>query len=75
MQTLLIMITTFRHEVTANGFDFGCMKSGAQKYIRRGNEDKALRCVEEMDRFAEIGHAGERLRTNMLHRLQIIFLE
>lgn len=69
------MITTFRHEVTANGFDFGVMKSGMQKYIRRGEVDKALRCVEEMDRFAEMGQPGERLRTNMIHRLQIIFLE
>lgn len=65
----------FRNETTANGFDFSVMKSGLQKYIRRGNEDKALRCLEEMDRFAEMGHEGERLRTNMLHRLQIIFLE
>jgi hypothetical protein len=65
----------FRNEVTVNGYDFGVMKSGLQKYIRRGNEEKALRCVEEMDRFAEVGNEGERLRTNMLHRLQIIFLE
>jgi hypothetical protein len=65
----------FRNEITANGYDFSVMKSGLQKYIRRGDEDKALRCAEEMDRFAEMGHDGERLRTNMLHRLQIIFLE
>lgn len=65
----------FRNEVTASGYDFSVMKSGLQKYIRRGNEEKAVKCIEELDRFAELGHEGERLRTNMLHRLQIIFLE
>ena len=69
------MIAKFRCEKTACGYDFSVVKSGLQKYIRRGIEDKALKCVEEIDRFAELGSEGERLRTNMLHRLQIIFLE
>ena len=69
------MNAKFRCETTACGYDFSVVKSGIQKYIRRGIEDKALKCAEEMDRFAELGTPGERLRTNMIHRLQIIFLE
>jgi len=34
----------------------------------------ALYCTSELDRFAEI-KGGERIRTNMIHRLMIIFLE
>ena len=74
--TLTNMITKFRCEKSANGFDMSTLKSALQKYIRRGNEDMALRSMEELDRFAEVEDgSGERLRTNMLHRLQIIFLE
>ena len=74
--TLTSMITKFRCEKSANGFDMSTLKSALQKYIRRGNEDMALRSMEELDRFAEVEDgSGERLRTNMLHRLQIIFLE
>jgi hypothetical protein len=70
------MQTKFRSEKSANGFDMSTLKSAIQKYIRRGNEEMALRSVEEIDRFAEVKDgSGERLRTNMLHRLQIIFLE
>jgi hypothetical protein len=69
------MNATFRNETTASGYNFSVVKSGLQKYIRRGMEEKALKCAEEIDRFAELGKSGERLRTNMIHRLQIIFLE
>jgi hypothetical protein len=70
------MQTKYRSEKSANGFDMSTLKSAIQKYIRRGNEEMALRSVEEIDRFAEVKDgSGERLRTNMLHRLQIIFLE
>ena len=68
------MRSTYRSERSENGFDLSVLKSGLQKYIRRGNEEMALRVVEELDRFAEI-EGGERIRTNMLHRLQVIFLE
>jgi hypothetical protein len=72
------MITKHRCEKSANGFDLSCLKSGLQKYIRRGNEEMAMRCIEELDRFTEVKdekNSGEKIRTNMLHRLQIIFLE
>ena len=70
------METKYHCEKSANGFDMSTLKSAIQKYIRRGNEDMALRSLEEIDRFAEVeDRSGERLRTNMLHRLQIIFLE
>ena len=68
------MITKRRCERSVNGFDLSALKSGLQKYIRRGNEEMALRCMEELDRFAEAEN-GEIIRTNMLHRLQVIFLE
>jgi len=70
------MNTKFRSEKSVNGFDLSSLKSGLQKYIRRGNEEMALRIVEELDRFAEVKDgSGEKIRTNMIHRLQIIFLE
>lgn len=71
-----MMITKYRSERSVSGFDLSTLKSGLQKYIRRGNVDMALRVAEELDRFAEVEDgSGEKIRTNMLHRLQIIFLE
>lgn len=51
------------------------MKSGIQKYIRRGITDKALFCAGELDLFKEAPARGETIRTNFLHRLLIIYLE
>jgi hypothetical protein len=51
------------------------MKSGLQKYIRRGNIDKALFCAGELDLFKECLERGETIRTNFLHRLMVIYLE
>jgi hypothetical protein len=51
------------------------MKSGVQKYIRRGETVKALFCAGEMDLFKEAPARGETIRTNFLHRLLIIYLE
>jgi len=51
------------------------MKSGVQKYIRRGMTDKALFCAGEIDMFKEAPARGETIRTNFLHRLLIIYLE
>lgn len=70
------MITKHRCEKSINGYDLSVLKSGLQKYIRRGNIDMTLRSLEEFDRFAEVEDgSGEKLRTNMFHRLQIIYLE
>lgn len=50
------------------------MKSGVQKYIRRGEYKKALWCANELDLFAYI-EDGERIRTNLIHRLMVIYVE
>lgn len=65
----------FRNEVSWNGFGSDVMKSGLQKYIRRGNIDKALYCAGELDLFKEAAERGETIRTNFLHRLMVIYLE
>lgn len=65
----------FRNEVSWNGFGSDVMKSGLQKYIRRGNIEKALFCAGELDLFKEAPDRGETIRTNFLHRLMVIYLE
>lgn len=69
--------TTFRQQVTWNGHKADVMKSGLQKYIRRGVTDKALFCAGELDLFKEAPEQGEGegIRTNFLHRLIVIFME
>jgi DNA-directed RNA polymerase subunit H len=53
------------------------MKSGLQKYIRRGMIDKALYCAGELDLFKDAPNEalGEGARTNFLHRLMVIYME
>jgi DNA-directed RNA polymerase subunit H len=53
------------------------MKSGLQKYIRRGIIDKALYCAGELDLFKDAPNEalGEGARTNFLHRLMVIYME
>ena len=69
-----LMSVVFRHEITFNGLTIDIAKSGLQKYIRRGMIDKAIWCGIELDLFAFI-EKGERIRTNFIHRLMIIYLE
>lgn len=68
------MDTTFRQERSLHGFRIDVLKSALQKYIRRSNYEKAIFCAMELDLFAE-AEGGERIRTNFIHRLMIIFLE
>jgi len=65
----------YRSEVSWNGYFLDVLKSGLQKYIRRGNLDKALYCAGELDLFKEAPERGETIRTNFLHRLMIIYME
>lgn len=65
----------YRNEISWNGYPSDIMKSGLQKYIRRGNLEKALYCGGELDLFKEASERGETIRTNFLHRLMIIFME
>jgi len=68
------MDATFRQEKSLHGFRLDILKSALQKYIRRSDYEKAIFCAGELDLFAEIS-GGERIRTNFIHRLMIIFLE
>ena len=65
-----IMITKFHNERSAAGLRLDELKSALQKYVRRGEEAKALRVAEELDRFAEVEDgSGERIRSNFIHRM------
>ena len=63
----------YRCEKSYNGFGLGVLKSALQKYIRRSNPAKAIFAGIELDLFCLIGE--ERIRTNLIHRLMIVFLE
>jgi hypothetical protein len=69
------MSSKFRNEITWNGYRTDIMKSGLQKYIRRGILEKSLYCAGELDLFKDDMDRGETIRTNFLHRLMIIYLE
>lgn len=65
----------FRNEISYHGHSLDELKSGLQKYVRRSMHQQALYCAAELDLFAELGHEAERIRTNFIHRLMIIFME
>lgn len=71
------MKATYRNEISRNGFRMDVLKSGLQKYIRRGNVDMAMYCCAELDSFSLLGESRDtkRIRTNMVHRLLIVFAE
>jgi len=64
----------FRNEKSISGYSWDVVKSGLQKYIRRNNVDMALKMAFEMYCFDYL-EGGQRILTNGLHRLQVIFLE
>jgi hypothetical protein len=70
-----VPIVRYRSEKSVNGYSFDVIKSGLQKYIRRGMFNEAIYCAVECDLFKMGGHGGERLRTNFIHRLMVSFLE
>lgn len=70
------METEYLAEKTFDNLRVDVVKSGLQKYIRRSNLPKALYCAKQLDLFANVPEfKGEKIRTNMIHRLMIIFLE
>lgn len=71
------MQTTYHQVKSLNGVDDCILKSGVQKYTRRNKWKKALWCMVELDMFANATDekAGEAIRSNMIHRLMVIFLE
>lgn len=66
--------TNYRNERSERGYNLSELISGLQKYIRRGMEDQALKCVQELYGFSWV-EGGQRIWTNAIHRLQLIFLE
>lgn len=72
-----VLSTSYRKQITWNGYPTDVMKSGLQKYIRRSVMEKALYCAAELDLFKEAENTkeAEGIRTNFLHRLIIIFME
>jgi hypothetical protein len=65
---------TYRVEKSVNGYSIDILKSGLQKSIRRKKIIDALYYGYELDLFAFIEN-GEKLRTNLIHRLMIIYME
>ncbi len=67
---------TYRMERTYNGWPLDLAKSALQKYCRRGELEKALFAMYEMDLFAFLKSPGsEGIRTNMIHRLMVTYME
>jgi len=71
----MFLCSLYRKEKSWNGYTLDVLKSGLQKYIRRGMTDKALYCAGELDLFKYSPERGEGIRTNFIHRLMIIYLE
>ncbi len=66
----------YRKERTWNNFRPDIMKSGLQKYIRRGLTEKALYCAGELDLMKHAPDTrAEAIRTNFIHRLMVIYVE
>ncbi len=59
--------------ISLNGHSPDVLKSGVQKYCRRGETEKAEWCAVELDLFSKCG--GEPIRTNNLNRLVVICSE
>ena len=51
------------------------LKSGLQKYGRRRNFKKMVRCMLEMNLFKEFGKKGRGIRTNMINRMKVMCFE
>lgn len=60
---------------THHGHKLDIIKSALQKYTRRNEPVKAIRCALEMDIFHTLGSVTKGIRTNMINRLRIISCE
>jgi len=69
------IVSSYRSERSLNGYQLDVLKSGLQKWIRRGVNDKALYCAGELDLFKLSEERGEAIRTNFVHRLMVVFVE
>ena len=63
----------FRVKKTKNGYDFSKILSATQKYIRRSEYEKAVKCAIEVNTFLELETADENVlnlfkkQTNTCH--------
>ena len=62
------------HAISWNGCKVQVLKSALQKYVRRNMMAKAVQVGGELDLFKYI-EDGEKVRSNFLHRLAVIFVE
>lgn len=68
------MSYSFRQAFSANGHPKDELLSALQKYVRRGEFEKALYAAFELDRFNELPAAAP-LVTNMINRLRVMLPE
>lgn len=67
--------TIFRNVMTINGYQVDLCKSALQKYIRRGEVDKACRVFTELESLRISVNYSQTDTTNYLNRLRVICLE
>jgi hypothetical protein len=65
--------TTYRKIITLNGYPFDVVKSGMQKYARRGYPEKCIYTMVEMYFFKFMSDKSP--FTNFINRIKVIFLE
>ena len=58
-----------------SGYKLDVMKSGIQKYCRRREVDKMIRCLVEIDSLSKYGNASKGIRTNLINRIKVISVE
>ena len=58
-----------------SGYKCDVMKSGIQKYLRRRERSKMLRCMIELDKFSEFGNKSKGIRSNMMNRIIVMCFE
>ena len=66
---------TIFSSVSRSGLKLDVLKSGLQKYGRRRQIYKMMRCVMEMNAFKQFGKKAQGIRTNMINRLKVMCFE
>ena len=66
---------TIFSSISYSGLKLDVLKSGMQKYGRRRERKKMIRCVMEMNMFKVFGKKGWGIRTNMINRLKVMCFE
>jgi hypothetical protein len=61
--------------ISYNGVKIDVLKSGINKYARRGMLDKLIYCVTEIEMFKELGILSKGVRSNMRNRIIICLNE